>query len=71
MTVRKELTRFDIRDVAARKDEGGGLLVQLSELSLEREMHRAVTGNVTSSAGTRSVLVEGVAIDKRSARGAR
>jgi len=38
--------------------------VKLSKFGFEREMHSAVTSDVTSSAGTRSVFVEGVAVMK-------
>jgi len=36
--------------------------MELSEFGFECEMHSTVSSNVTSSAGTRSVFVEGVAV---------
>lgn len=54
-------TGLDVRDVATREDERSRLLVKLREFGFECEMHRAVSSNVASSAGTRSILVESVA----------
>ena len=47
-----------VGDVARGKDQTGILAVQISNLVLERQVQRAVSGNVPRPAGTCAVLVE-------------